>query len=259
MNEITDMKYDYDHIYFINPFNFRNDANFIFSGPCTLKFYFIHNHKYFHFYISTSEYLKFIDKLNNICDNTCHICKSNSEYCCGFCHKFFCINCFDIHNCKLYNRISDYRVFEKEHDFRKKFLDKIELKNSINNYPKDWTICECNKGKVISYCKHGLTCKNCFGCLCWEALDYLYNGFRFFYLDVFFIKTESAYLNEYKYIENDIKNFNENITQLFLKYKDKIQNENRKKRFIKHFTDLRNNFIAYHKLKIIIITHNIKI
>ena len=60
-------------------------------------------------------------------------------------------------------------------------------------------------------------------------------------------------MNEYKYIENDIKNFNENIAHLFLKNKDKIENEDRKKRFIKHFIDLRNNFIAYQKLKIIII------
>ena len=60
-------------------------------------------------------------------------------------------------------------------------------------------------------------------------------------------------MNEYKYIKNDIKNFNENYAQLFLKYKNKIENENRKRRFIKHFTDLRNNFIVYQKLKIIII------
>ncbi len=36
-------------------------------------------------------------------------------------------------------------------------------------------------------------------------------------------------MNEYKYIENDIKNFNENIARLFLEYKDKIENEKRKK------------------------------
>ena len=134
-----------------------------------------------------------------------------------------------------------------------KFNDKIKLKNSIKDYPKEWAICECNKDKVIIYCRHGLKCKKCYGCNCFELLCFSYNFFRFFYLDIFFIKTESAYLNEYKYIENDIKNFNEYIAQLFLKYKDEIENKNRKKRFIKHFTDLRNNFIAYQKLKIIII------
>ncbi len=56
MNEITDMKYDYEHIYLINPFNFRNDSNFVFSGTFTLKFYFtyIYNSEKFNFYISTS-------------------------------------------------------------------------------------------------------------------------------------------------------------------------------------------------------------
>ena len=90
MNEITDMKYDYDHIYLINPFNFRNESNFNFSRPFTLKFYFFsYYNKEFNFKISISEYLKFIDKLHNIYDNSCHICKSNSEYCCGYCHNFF--------------------------------------------------------------------------------------------------------------------------------------------------------------------------
>ena len=261
MNEITDMKYDYDHIYLINPFNFRNESNFNFSRLFTLKFYFFsYYNKEFNFKISISEYLKFIDKLHNIYDNSCHICKSNSEYCCGYCHKFFCIDCFktDIHNCKSYNEINDrYLSFIKKITYKEyfiqKFNNKIKLKNSINDYPKDWTICSCNKDKVIVYCRHGLKCIKCHGCNCFEFLGFLCNEFRFFYLDIFFMKTESVYLNEYKSIENDIKNFNENIAKLFLKYKDKIENENRKRRFIKHFTDLRNNFIAYHKLKIIVI------
>ena len=145
MNEIIDIKYDYDHIYLINPFIFRNESNFIFSGACKLKFYFFSYYNYeFNFYISTSEYLKFIDKLHNKCDNVYHICKSNSEYCCGYCHKFFCNNCFEtiIHNCKSFNEINThYHFFIKKMTykiyFKKKYNDKIKLKNSINNYPKD--------------------------------------------------------------------------------------------------------------------------
>ena len=84
------------------------------------------------------------------------------------------------------------------------------------------------------------------------------NSYEFFHLNSIFIKYECIYWNIYKDIENDIKTFNENYAQLFLKYKDKIENENRKKRFIKHFTNLRNSFISYQKLKLIIIIMNRK-
>ena len=67
--------------------------------------------------------------------------------------------------------------------FIQKFNNKIKLKNSINDYPKDWTICSCNKDKVIVYCRHGLKCIKCHGCNCFEFLGFLCNEFRFFYLE----------------------------------------------------------------------------
>ncbi len=108
-------------------------------------------------------YLKFIDKLYGICDNSCQKCKSNSEYCRGYCHKFFCNDCFGAHICKSIVEIYDLNyINQRDTYFKKNFNDeKIKLKNSINDYPKDWKICECKKDKVLSYCEHGLKCKKC--------------------------------------------------------------------------------------------------
>lgn len=187
--------------------------------------------------------------MHNICDNSCNICKSNSEYCCGVCHKFFCNICFEKHlsDCEL-----SYKIY----------LPLNKSKNYINDYPKDWEICGCNKNKVLKCCVHKLQCYTCHSCYyCSSDLSDDNNHYNFFHFDSIFIKYESIYWNIYKDIENDIKNFNENYAQIFLQYKDKIEkieNENRKKRLIKHFTDLRNDFISYQKLKMIIIFINRK-
>lgn len=91
--------------------------------------------------------------MHNICDNVCHICKANSEYCCGYFHKFHC-NDYFIHNCKLYNEINNHYIYRKTTSgFIKNFDDKVKFKNFINDYPKDWIIFEYNEDKEISYCK----------------------------------------------------------------------------------------------------------
>lgn len=38
INEIINTKYDYEHLYLINPFNFRNNSDIYFFSPYTLRF-----------------------------------------------------------------------------------------------------------------------------------------------------------------------------------------------------------------------------
>ena len=84
--------------------------------------------------------------MHNLCDNSCHICKSNSEYCCGFCHKFFCNDCFETHlpDCKFYIEQNHYLIRSKRKN-KQKLIDfdlLLKYKNSIYDFPKDWEICE---------------------------------------------------------------------------------------------------------------------
>ena len=128
-----------------------------------------------------------------------------------------------------------------------------------NDFQKNWEICECENGggKVTSYCKHGLKCENCkfdYGQICNDCIIEPNKVLRFVYLDVFFLKTELKYYNEMKILQKDIENFNINIANLFNENINNISNnKSRAKRFKKHFYNLRNNFIAYQKLKLIII------
>ena len=261
LNEITDIKYYYDNIELINPFNFKNSIiqlDEFFTQNLSFCYFFYNYHlfdtKKFDFSMTISQYIQFLDKLYNKSDNLCYICKSIPKYCCGYCHKFFCDSCIDIHvqNCNLAyklnikgDKISYYKV-----------LEKINKKNLITDIHKNWKICECNENEVKYFCHHGLSCQKCFCDKCNN--DFTAQNFRFLNLDIIFLNHEAKYFNEYKYIEKEIEMFNENIAKLYLEYKDKIENESRKRRFTKHFMFLRNNFIAYQKLKILVI-NNIRI
>ena len=277
IEEITDMKYDYEHMYLINPFNFQNLLQTSFLAPYTfrklfetfeasclkpfvLKFQFFMEKRELFFTTTTSEYLKFIDKIYNKTEIKCHLCKSNSKYYCGFCQEFFCSSCFDNHSqqCDKYihfiKRQSQSGIRIKNNinyiDNLNKKIGKENSKFLINNNPMDWKHCNCNEKRNIIYCEHGIRCENCHCNKCNN--DYEVDNFKFINLETIFLKYESKFYNEIKYLEKDINEFNENIATLFIKNKDKIENEARKKRFIKHFMYLRNNFIAYQKLKIII-------
>ena len=167
LNEITDIKYYYDNIELINPFNFKNSIiqlDEFFTQNLSFCYFFYNYHlfdsKKFDFSMTISQYIQFLDKLYNKSDNLCYICKSIPKYCCGYCHKFFCDSCIDIHvqNCNLAyklnikgDKISYYKV-----------LEKINKKNLITDIHKNWKICECNENEVKYFCHHGLSCQKCF-------------------------------------------------------------------------------------------------
>ena len=220
-----------------------------------------------YFSISIFNYIKILDKIfDNEKSKICYLCKkldnNNLYLCCNLCHEWFCDSCSKLHkeedpihieNIKKFNIRNVYN--ELNTHFKMRFL-------KLKNIQKNWKICECDNGggPVICYCPHGLRCKNCKYSL--ERLcpmcdnDYDASNFRFFYLDLEFLITE---INNYRINEDiedikfKLKDFNDNISKIFLENINKIENTARKKRFKKHFYDLRNNFIAYYKLKLIVI------
>ena len=249
IDEITNNNYNYSRIKLINPFNSRY-ALIGFDVPFYLKFPF-NCKKYYNIMclkMTTTKYIKFLEKIYKN-ENLCSSCKSKSKSWCGYCHEFFCVSCFGNHlqKCEL-NPKMVHRKFEGD------YYKQINKINSIDDIPKNWNVCLCNKNEALFCCKHGLRCKNCLNCGCND--DYEAEQFRFYNLDVIFLKKGSEGFDIIKSIENDVKLFNENVTKIFLEYKEeieKIKNESRKKRIIKHFMDLRKDFISYQKLKLIVI------
>ena len=260
IEEIKDINYDYKHMNLINPFDFKNLLGTKFLKPFVLQFQsFIENNELL-YTTTTFEYLKFIDKIYNKSEIECHICKSNSKYYCGFYQDFFCRTCFDSHSqkCENYNhfiKMQSANVIQISNNNNyindiNRIIEKENSKFLINNNPMDWKHCPCNENKNIIYCEHGIRCTNCACHKCNN--DYETDNYKFINLDIIFLKYESKLYNEIENLENEVNEFNENIAKLYIENKDKIENETRKKRFIKHFMYLRNNFIAYQKLKIII-------
>ena len=108
--------------------------------------------------------------------------------------------------------------------------------------------------EIKTFCHHGLKCDNCYCYSCDN--DFMAENFRFFQLDIIFLKSQSEHYDEIKSIEKEVNLFNENVVKLFLEYKEiieKLENESRKKRILRHFNKLRNDFIKYQKLKLIIV------
>ena len=262
MINIEEIISNIDNLDIINPFTFK------YTTPSFIEFSVLefNIYEYYYFSISIFNYLQILKKIfNNNNSKFCFLCKekNSSNFCCNLCHEWFCNSCSKLHSeedpihnenikkniLKLYNK--QYKNFSNDLNIKMKF-------SSLNK--KNWKICECEYegGEFIYYCKHGLKCKNCFNRkLCpYCDNDYIADNFRFFHLDLVFLETEIKYYkieDEIEEIKNYIKNFNKNIAKLYLDNLNKIEEKPRKKRFTKHFYKERNNFIAYFKLKLIII------
>ena len=281
MNEIVS---NIDNISIIDPFSFKYiTLNLV--DPYTLKFKlnskfyypstYINYYKESYYTISIVKYMEILRKIFNESISTCpcHSCKKNIlyKYCCNLCHEWFCSSCCESHlqedpehdnNLKdIYpNVIFNNSYIEKEYEIEvlKKKLFKIKFL-SEKDIQKNWEICECQGGggQVIGYCNHGLKCKNCFfeiNRICNNCEFTPMKGIRYFYLDILFLKTELKNYDEITILKNDIDNFNNYIAKLFIDNINNIKdNKIRQKRFKKHFYKLRNNFIQYQKLKLIVI------
>ena len=174
-----------ENIKIIDPFTFKYiTMNLI--DPFTLKFklnskfYLPDNTKYYkesYYTMPIYKYITILEKIFNKKNKTiCHSCKINNanNYCCNLCHEWFCSSCKQLHlqeipehekNLKdigIYVIYSFLTANEKEIEKLKNKLFKIKFLNE-NNLQKKWNICECENGggEVVSYCKHGLKCKNC--------------------------------------------------------------------------------------------------
>ena len=262
IEDIININYNYDNMNLINPFN--SDYTFItFDNPFYLKFY-LNCQDDFHIIsikMTISKYIEFLEKITNKNGNLCGLCKCITKSWCGYCQEFFCASCFEIHlkKCGINTKMISQKFEINNEKLIKEFYDngydkQINKLNSIDNIPKNWKTCFCKKNEAIYCCEHGLRCKNCLKCGC--SNDFEAENFRFFHLDVLFLKKESEGFDVIKSIENEVKLFNENVAQIYLEYKEeieKIKNESRKKRIMKHFTDIRKEFISYQKLKLIVI------
>ena len=167
MEEITDMKYDYEHMNLFDSINCQTFLQSYFSKPFVLEFQFSkkllgRRPVTYTFYITTtSEYLNFIEKIYNKSEIICHLCKSISKYYCPYCQDFFCSLCFENHvkKCEKYKYFvakQPYAIIESvsSNDYKNK-INKIQKRNSkflINNFPMDWKRCSCNENKKIIYC-----------------------------------------------------------------------------------------------------------
>ena len=267
INEIININYNYDNIQLVSPFNLRYER-MDFDKSFILKF----NIDYyeamiyevsFDFFMTFTEYITFLDKLYNTKSKaSCNLCKSISKLFCGYCYKFFCEGCFGIHslNCDFYAKL--ILKFKKLGMDYKKYIYRLyeiqtkknrKSKNSIENIPNIWKICSCGNKEIKTFCHHGLKCDNCYCYSCDN--DFMAENFRFFQLDIIFLKSQSEHYDEIKSIEKEVNLFNEKVVKLFLEYEEiieKLENESRKKRILRHFNKLRNDFIAYQKLKLII-------
>ena len=280
MEEIT---LDINELRIIDPFTFKYiTVNLIdlstLKFKLNSKFYYPSTYKKYYketFYtISTTKYLQMLQKIFNKNINICLSCKKNillDKYCCNLCHEWFCTSCCELHkeeDSKHEKNLSDIKLDIKysvllDEEIKKMEIEKLKKKLfkmkflCENDFQKNWEICECENGggRVTCYCKHGLKCENCkfdYAQVCNDCIMEPNKELRFFYLDVFFLKTELKYYDEIKILQKDIDNFNNNIANLFNENINNISNnKTRAKRFRKHFNDLRYNFIAYQKLKLI--------
>ena len=202
-------------------------------------------------------YLKILEKIYSDNKNICFQCKKISElnYCCNLCHEWFCDSCTLSH---LQKANLDFENLKNDFTFKFDFKQYLKMKFfTLKDIQKDWRICECKKGggDIICYCRHGLRCKNCLCTKCNnENNEYKSYNYRFFHLDLIFLETE---LKNYKNKQIDkinkyIKDFNDKIARVFEEGFKIIENEQRKKRFKKHFYKIRNFFISYFKLEVIV-------
>ena len=285
MISIEEIISDINKLRIIDPFTFKYiTVNLIdistLKFKLNSKFYYPSNYKKYYketlYTISTTKYLQILQKIFKKDACKCHSCKKNillDKYCCNLCHEWFCTSCCELHkeeNSEHEKNLKDINLDIKYNVYCDEERKKIEIKNlkkklfkikflCENDIQKNWEICECENGggKVQFYCKHGLKCSNCifdYDQVCNECIMEPNKELRFFYLDVIFLKTELKYYDEKKILQNDIDNFNNNIANLFNENINNISdNKTRAKRFKKHFYNLRNNFIAYQKLKFICI------
>ena len=282
MIDINEIISNIDNLRIIDPFSFKY-ITLNLKDPYTLKFklnskfYYPSNHiKYYkesYYTITIVKYMKILRKIFNESISTCYKCKKNIlyKYCCNLCHEWFCPSCCESHNQvtpeheknlkDIYiDVIYNNNYFEKDNEIEvlEKKLFKIKFL-SEKDIQKNWEICECHGGGglVIGYCNHGLKCKNCFFetnrvCNCCELSPK--KELRFFYLDILFLKTELNNYDELIMLKDDINGFNRYIAKLYIDNINYIKdNKSREKRFKKHFYNLRNNFIEYQKLKLIVI------
>ena len=249
---------------------------FILKFKLNNKFYLPDNTKYYeesYYTMPISKYINILEKIfNNENKNICYSCKKNNanNFFCNLCHEWVCSSCKELHlqeipehekNIKDFNINIIYSCYIDNDKEIEKLINKLFKIKFLNedNLQKKWNICECENGggEVICYCKHGLKCKNCIFekdqiCINCDATSFKES--RYFYLDIIFLEAE---INKYDYltqINNDIDNFNNYIAKLFIENINNIkENKSRKKRFKKHFNDLRKNFITYQKLKLLVI------
>ena len=252
MEEIT---LDINELRIIDPFTFKYiTVNLIdlstLKFKLNSKFYYPQTYKKYYketFYtISTTKYLQMLQKIFNKNINICHSCKKNillDKYCCNLCHEQFCTSCCELHkeeDSKQEINLSDIKLDIKysvllDEEIKKMEIEKLKKKLfkmkflCENDFQKNWEICECENGggRVTCYCKHGLKCENCkfdYAQVCNDCIMEPNKELRFFYLDVFFLKTELKYYDEIKILQKDIDNFNNNIANLFNENINNISN-----------------------------------
>ena len=268
MINIEEVTKNIDKLDIIDPFSFKYITP-SFKNMSTLKFnikfysYYSNRYEITYFFISISNYLKILNKIFNNNRNICFLCKKKytNNLCCNLCHEWFCNLCSKLHFKEDPLHDENLKIFDMNNvgGRCKQILDMKFL--TLDNIQKNWLICECEKGggEVICSCRHGLRCKNCIYSkytLCdYCDCDYVAIYFRFFNLDLVFLESE---LKNYKYheeieqIRSNIENFNNRIAKTFLENINRIEKKSRKKRFKKHFYNIRNNFIAYSQLKLIV-------
>ena len=279
MIKIEEILSNTDKYDIIEPFSFKYatpcfkkkiiNKNYKYQGLFTLEFnidlvsYSIATKdiKYSHYVtkysITIIDYLKILEKIFNNNSNICFHCKQKNElnYCCNLCHEWFCDSCTKIH---LKNVDLDLENLKKYFTFGFEFKEYLNMKFfTLNDIQKNWRICECRKGggEIVSYCRHGLKCNNCICQKCKnQNKEYYSYNYRFFHLDLIFLETE---LKNYKIELSDkinklIEEFNDKIVRVFEEGLKKIENESRKKRLKRNFYKVRNKFISYLKLEIIV-------
>ena len=172
MISIEELTSNIDNLDIIDPFSFKYIAPSL-KDCSTLKLNMIVDKYPISYFISIDNYLKILYKIFNNNRNICFLCKriNESNFCCNLCHEWFCDLCTKLHSKEDPLHFENLKKFDKYYPngsfmefINKKFKRLFDMKFlTLDNIPKNWQICECENGggEVITYCYHGLRCKNC--------------------------------------------------------------------------------------------------